>query len=72
MPLIKKDLSFPALVRLIRGYAINGSRLAEILGCSVPTAIKKMEEPKRFTLEDIYSLSITGGIPLNEIKQALR
>ena len=50
MPLLKKDLSFPALVRVIKGYGYNSVSLAKVLGCSQPTAMKKLQTPSLFTL----------------------
>lgn len=72
MPLLKKDLTFPALVRVIKGYGYNSVSLAKVLGCSQPTAMKKLQSPSLFTLGELYALSTDGAIPLNQIKAAIK
>ena len=72
MALLKKDTSFQHLTMLIRSYGINSVKLAEILGCSQPTAMKKLTMPKFMTLEDVVNLSVVGGIPINKVKAVIR
>lgn len=72
MPYIKqKQPAFAKLSRLIRGYGFTGPKLAEILGCSAPTAKKKIDSPEYFTLAELKMLNSAGHIPADEIREAI-
>ena len=61
----------PRMTRLIRGYGYDGVSLAKVLGCSPPTARRKLLEPQYLTVGDLDKLRRSGHIPLEEIKEAL-
>lgn len=62
---------FKKFGQLVRGYGFNSVSLSRVLGCSPPTAMKKIQEPRLFTLEDISNLSIKGHIPIDEIRTSI-
>lgn len=52
---MKKE-SYEAFVKLLNANKINSYRLSEILGCSQSTAHRKLMQPSKFTLEDIFAI----------------
>ena len=58
--------------RLLKGYDLNAPALAQILGCSIPTARKKLTEPGRFTLMDIARIHSHGHISIEELRNAIK
>ena len=62
---------FDAVGRLLKGYGINAASIARTLKCAPVTAMKKLTEPKNFTVGDLSVLSVTYGIPFDEIRGAL-
>ena len=72
MPKLKTvDPAFIAVARLLRGYGIKASTLAAAIGCSYPTAKKKLEEPQYLTLSDLSLCSKHFSIPIEEIRNAI-
>ena len=57
--------------RLLKGYDLDGPKLAAILGCSPPTARDRIQHPEKLTLADLDNLRRRGHIPWDEITQAL-
>ena len=57
--------------RLFRGYKVTVTLLGIALDCSAPTARKKLNNPKFFTLDDLYVIHRVFGIPWEEIRGAL-
>lgn len=71
MPYVKqKEVRFVKIKRLLLGYSLNPTGIAEILGCSWATASKKLNEPERFTLGELERISRTRHIPIDEIRDA--
>ena len=68
----KREPPFAEVARLIKGYNVNTPQLAEILNCSKTTAALRMREPDRFTLGDLKLICISGGVPADEIKAAIK
>lgn len=62
---------FARMTRLLRGYGFTGPTLAQILGCTAPTARDRIQHPERLTLEDLDNIRRRGHVPLEEIKEAL-
>ena len=60
------------MTRLLRGYHLNGENLSGILRCTPPTARKKIDNPGRLTLDDLSLIHRVVGIPLDEIRGAIR
>lgn len=70
MPYIKpKPKPHEAFRRLLRGYELNGPRLATVLGCCENTARAKLEDPGRLTLDDLDKIKRLGHIPAEEIRE---
>ena len=73
MPRLKEpEVPYSAMRMLIKSYGISGRRLADIIYCSPPTAVKKLKNPKLFTLEDLHYINKRLGIPMEEIREAVR
>ena len=72
LPRIKHSEAFEPMRRLIRGYGLNGTKLAKVLNVSEQTARSRIREPERLTLGDLERLNRMGGIPLDEIRAAIR
>ena len=72
MPYLKpKAEPWKKLTRLLRGYRITGPALAVILGCSEPTAYRRLKEPGTLTLDELHTISLRAHIPMEELKGAL-
>lgn len=67
----KKEPDFIKVGRLIRGYA-TPPKVAEMLGCSTPTARKKMNEPELFTLGELNMICRRAHIPVEDMRQAVQ
>lgn len=73
MPYIKpKAEPFEPVARLLKGYDLNAPALATVLGCSAPTARRKLSEPATLTLADLDRINRFGHVPLSELREALR
>ena len=71
MPYIKPaQVPFARMGRLIKGYGITITGLADVLRVSRPTARKLMANPELLTLRDLDYLNRYAHIPLDEIRQA--
>lgn len=66
-----KDKPHPLTI-LLRGHGLTSAKLCEILECSRPTAIRKINTPERLTVEDLVAISKKGGIPISVIREAIR
>lgn len=69
---MKREEPYEAMRRLIRGYGYNGVKLAKVLGVSEQTARLRIREPERLTCEDLHRLHSIGGLPLDEIRAAVK
>ena len=67
----KKEPDFIRVTRLIRGYA-PVSKVAEMIGRSVPTARKKINDPRQFTLGELQMISMRAHIPWEAMNQAVK
>jgi len=73
MPYKKKPpTSFIEVARLLKGYDINAPALAELLGCSAPTARRKLNSPELLTLKDIGMIAKNAHVPMDEIRQSIK
>lgn len=70
MPYIKKKTEFEKVSRLIRGYA-TAPKVAEMIGCSAPTARKKLNNPQEFTLGEIRTICLRAHIPVEDMRGAM-
>lgn len=67
MPYKKPTTKFIGLRELCLGKGIRSPQLAKILGCSQGTALKKLNNPKYLTMEDLDNLHYRGHITWKEI-----
>ena len=73
MPKLKQNKpEYDAVGRLLKGYGANGSNLARAIVCAPATARKKLAEPKYLTLEDLDRASRHYGIPMDELREAIK
>lgn len=70
MPYIKKKTEFDKVTKLIRGYA-TPPKIAEMIGCSAPTARKKLNNPQEFTLGEIRTICLRAHIPVEDMRGAM-
>ena len=72
MPYIKpRAKPFWQMHKLLRGNDINADQLAAVLGCSRPTAKKKLDNPELLTLADLGKINLSGHIPIEDIRDAI-
>lgn len=67
MPYIKKPQS--GMKRLLLGYDLTAPRLATVLGCSIPTARARLNDPSQLTLADLDKIRRIGHVPIEEIRE---
>ena len=67
----QKKLPFIHLHRLLLSYGYNGETLSPVLECSPPTALKKMKNPEKLTLDDLLRINRAGSVPWNEIIESI-
>lgn len=66
----KKEPDFIKVTRLIRGYAPT-SKVAEMIGRSVPTARKKINDPRQFTLGELQMICLRAHIPAEDMEASI-
>lgn len=71
MPYIPKPAPFAKMARLLKGYGLNGTKLAKILDRSQPTGSARMHNPGTLTLEELVMISARAHIPMDEIREAI-
>lgn len=72
MPRLKvREAPFAKIGRLCKSYDINAPKLAAILGCSRPTAKKKLDDPTCLTIGDLDKINRRGGIAWEEIRESI-
>lgn len=72
MPYVKKaEVRNAAFSRLITGYGLNAPKLAKVLGCSVPTARKKLTGESDYSFTDFHRINRFGHIPIEELREAI-
>lgn len=61
---------------LITGTAVRqgplGKTVANAIGSSIPTALKRMEDPGELTVNELVKLAKRLGIPADEVRVAIR
>lgn len=73
MPRVKTPtMPWDPMRRLLRGYGLTATELASILQVSRPTASKRLQQPGTLTLDELFTINRRKGIPMDEIKEALR
>lgn len=68
MPYIPPKRKYDKCRKLLLAYEINPTRLREILGCSQPTARKKLNNIGELTTEDWQQINKKGHVPIEEIR----
>ena len=72
MPYKKISVPFIEMSRLLKGYDLDPPALANVLGCSTPTARRKLASPENLTLKDIRRIHMYGHVPIQEIREAIK
>lgn len=72
MPFRKTDKRFIGMYRLLKGYDLDAPALARVLGCSLPTARAKLDDPSKLTLDNLMKINRFGHVPIEEIRQAIK
>ena len=62
---------FIKLRRLLLSYELNAPRLAAVLGCSVPTARHRINDPGSLTMAELSKINRFGHVPIEEIRDAV-
>ena len=68
MPYIPKRSEYDKSRKLLLAYEVTPARLRDILGCSQPTARKKLNNIGELTTADWKMISKRGHIPIEEIR----
>lgn len=68
MPYIPKVRKYDKSRKLLLAYEVGASKLKDILGCSQPTARKKLNNPGELTGDDWMQISRKAHIPVEEIR----
>lgn len=68
----RRETPFAEMQRLLRGYGLNGPKMAVAMGCSENTAKKRIDNPGLLTLNDLENISRRAQIPMDEIRGAIR
>lgn len=71
MPYIPKPAPFARMARLLKGYGLNGAKMAKILDRSQPTGKDRIDHPGNLTLEELAVISSRAHIPMDEIRDAI-
>lgn len=72
MPYKKRTSEFEEFIRLLKGYDLNATKLAKVLGCTYPTAKAKLDDPLRFTFKDVLAIHRKGHISKEELKETIK
>lgn len=73
MPYIKPMARpFNEMHKLLKAYGLTSAKFAVILGCSLPTAKKKLDNPEKLTLEDLDKINRFGHVPIEELREAVK
>jgi len=67
-----KRVPFQGFSEFLKGLGLTSPKLAEILECSPNTAMKKLKNPRLFTIGDIERLYRRGHIPLTRLREELK
>lgn len=73
MPYKKPErVPFQGFAEFLKGKGFNSIKLAEVLGCSPNTAMKKLKQPELFNLNDLLKLHRKGHIVWDDLRGAVR
>ena len=73
MPYKKPErVPFQGFAEFLKGKGFNSIKLAEVLGCSPNTAMKKLKSPELITLGDISKIFRKGHIPLTILREEIK
>ena len=67
----KTEVPYARMQRLMKGYGLNGPKLAEVLKCSEPTARDRLKNPENLTLGELWKICQRGHINMDEIREAI-
>lgn len=69
MPYIKQKTD--PMTELLYSKRMDGPKLAKALGCSPPTALKKLRNPECLTIGDLRKINRCIHIPIEKIREAI-
>lgn len=69
MPNIKKPEPYGKSKMLLRAYDLTPTRLAKVLGCTYPTAKKKIDNPGYITTDEWGKIHRRHHVPIEEIRE---
>lgn len=73
MPYKKPEhIPFQSFSEFLRGKGFTSPRLAEVLGCSPNTAMRKLKRPELFTLNDLLKIHRRAHIVWDDIREGIR
>ena len=59
------------IVEVLNAKRLDGPSLAKILGCTAPTARRKLRDPELLTLGDLRKISRFAHINIDKIREAI-
>ena len=59
------------LHRLLKAYGLNATTLSKVIGCTYPTAKKKLEDPGLLTVNELMMISSKGHIAIDLVRGAI-
>ena len=71
MPYKKSKQNQIDLYRLLKAYEIDATKLSKMLGCSFPTAKKKLDDPGKLTVDELMVISSKGHVAIDLIRGAI-
>lgn len=72
MPYKKRERNQIELYRLLMAYGLNATALSRILGCTFPTAKKKLENPGLLTVNELMLIHSKGHIDMETLRGAIK
>lgn len=73
MPYIKKAAKpWAPMERLLRGYGLTPTTLADVLDVSRQTATRRLSQLGTLTMDELYRISTRAHIPMEEIREAVK
>lgn len=72
MPWLKQPKPLGTLKRVLTGYEVTPTALADAAGLSYPTAKRRLDDPRLLTLGDLLKISQHFHIPIEELREAIK
>ena len=69
MPYCRKSDPYEKSKMLLRAYDLTATRLSKVLGCTYPTAKKKLDNPGYITTDEWGKIHRKHHVPIEEIRE---